>query len=88
MAGGDLGDDTADRIGELGLCFVNISLITDYDVGLEGSPDITAVTHEAVIEVFNRNNDKLRVLLHELIAALPETPGCGCYKHLLDGRLG
>jgi 5'-methylthioadenosine phosphorylase len=73
---------------ELGMCFVNISLITDYDVGLEGNPDITAVTQEAVIEVFNRNNDKLRALLHELIAALPETPGCGCYKHLLDGRVG
>ena len=49
---------------ELGMCFVNISLITDYDVGLEGSPNITAVTHEAVIEVFNKNNDKLRALLH------------------------
>ena len=73
---------------ELGMCFVNISLITDYDVGLEGNPDITAVTQEAVIEVFNKNNDKLRALLHELIAALPETPGCGCYKHLLDGRVG
>jgi 5'-methylthioadenosine phosphorylase len=73
---------------ELGMCFVNVSLITDYDVGLEGNPDITAVTQEAVIEVFNKNNDKLRALLHELIAALPETPGCGCYKHLLDGRVG
>jgi 5'-methylthioadenosine phosphorylase len=73
---------------ELGMCYVNISLITDYDAGLEGNPDITPVTHEAVIEVFARNNDKLRALLYELIAAIPETPGCGCYQHLLDGRLG
>jgi 5'-methylthioadenosine phosphorylase len=73
---------------ELGMCFVNISLITDYDVGVEGDPDLAAVTHEAVIEVFNRNNDKLRALLHELIAAIPETPGCKCYQHLLDGRIG
>jgi 5'-methylthioadenosine phosphorylase len=73
---------------ELGMCFVNISLITDYDVGVEGDPNIAHVTHEAVIEVFNRNNDKLRSLLHELIAAIPETPDCGCYKHLLDGRIG
>ncbi len=61
--------------------------ITDYDVGLEGNPDITAVTHEAVIEVFNQNNDKLRSLLLELLAALPEAPGCSCYRHLLDGRI-
>jgi 5'-methylthioadenosine phosphorylase len=73
---------------ELGMCYVNISLITDYDAGLEGNPDIAPVTHEAVIEVFNKNNDKLRALLHELIAALPETPGCDCYKHVLDGRIG
>jgi 5'-methylthioadenosine phosphorylase len=73
---------------ELGMCYVNISLITDYDAGLEGSPDIAPVTHEAVIEVFNQNNDKLRSLLNELIAAIPEKPGCGCYKHLLDGRIG
>ncbi len=73
---------------ELGMCFVNISLITDYDVGVEGDPDLAAVTHEAVIEVFNKNNDKLRSLLHELIAALPEKPGCNCCKHLLDGRIG
>ncbi len=73
---------------ELGMCYVNISLITDYDVGLEGSPDIAAVTHEAVIEVFNKNNDKLRLLLQELITALPEKTGCNCYRHLLDGRIG
>jgi 5'-methylthioadenosine phosphorylase len=73
---------------ELGMCYVNISLITDYDVGVEGDPNIAAVTHEAVIEVFNRNNDKLRSLLQELIAALPEKPNCNCYKHLLDGRVG
>ncbi len=73
---------------ELGMCFVNISLITDYDTGLEGDPDIVAVTQEAVIEVFNKNNDKLRSLLHELIAATPETSGCKCYQHLLDGRIG
>jgi 5'-methylthioadenosine phosphorylase len=45
---------------ELGMCYVNISLITDYDAGLEGRPGIAPVTHEAVIEVFNQNNDKLR----------------------------
>jgi 5'-methylthioadenosine phosphorylase len=70
------------------MCFVNISLITDYDVGVEGDPDLAAVTHEAVIEVFNKNNDKLRSLLHELIAVIPERPCCNCYKHLLDGRIG
>ncbi|NPV92139.1 MAG: S-methyl-5'-thioadenosine phosphorylase [Firmicutes bacterium] len=72
---------------ELGMCYVNISLITDYDVGLDGNPDIMPVTHERVIEVFKNNNDKLRGLLCELIGALPDQPGCSCYQHLLDARM-
>lgn len=73
---------------ELGMRYVNISLITHYDAGLEGCPDIPAVTHEAVIEVFNRNNDKLRSLLYESIAVIPDKPVCNCYRHLLEGRIG
>src|SRR5215208_4432148 len=42
---------------ELEMCYVNLSLITDYDTGVEG--EIDAVSHEAVVEVFNANNDKL-----------------------------
>src|ERR1700722_9929341 len=37
---------------ELEMCYVNISLITDYDVGLEGMPP---VSHESVMEVFKQN---------------------------------
>ena len=39
---------------ELEMCYVNISLITDYDVGLEG---IAPVSVEAVVEVFNRTTN-------------------------------
>ena len=42
---------------ELGICYVTIALITDYDVGVEGVPP---VTHEEVIRVFNENNARLR----------------------------
>lgn len=73
---------------ELGMCFVNISLITDYDAGLEGDPDIPAVTHEMVIETFNKNNDKLRLLLHEIISQMPKEFDCNCYQHVLEGRMG
>jgi 5'-methylthioadenosine phosphorylase len=73
---------------ELGMCYVNISLITDYDVGLEGNPDIPPVTNEMVIEVFKNNNDKLRGLLYELIGGLPDERGCGCSRHLQEARMG
>ncbi|MGE5583497.1 MAG: S-methyl-5'-thioadenosine phosphorylase [Bacillota bacterium] len=63
---------------ELGICYVNVALITDYDVGLEGSPEIKPVTHEEVLKVFNHNLEKLRNLLLAMIEELPASPECPC----------
>jgi 5'-methylthioadenosine phosphorylase len=60
---------------ELELCYANISLITDYDVGVEGVPP---VTNDEVIRVFGENNAKLRDLLFSAIPALPDTRECPC----------
>jgi 5'-methylthioadenosine phosphorylase len=60
---------------ELELCYANISLITDYDVGVEGTPP---VTNDEVIRVFNENNAKLRELLFAIVPALPESRDCPC----------
>ena len=70
---------------ELELCYVNISLITDYDVGLEGD-DVEPVTHEQVVKVFNENNSKLRDLLFRLVPAIPEERDCPCSKALEGAR--
>ncbi len=56
---------------ELQMAALNISLITDYDVGLEGEPDVEPVSHAEVIEVFNANNAKLRDLLFAIVPKLP-----------------
>ena len=63
---------------ELGICYVNIALITDYDAGLEGDPSVEPVSHEAVLKVFQENNDKLKDLLYKMIAAIPLERGKGC----------
>ena len=39
---------------ELELCYANISLVTDYDVGLEGMPDVEPVSADAAFAVFAR----------------------------------
>jgi len=70
---------------ELELCFLNISLITDYDVGVEGE-DVEPVTHEAVIKVFEENNEKLRELLHRVVPELPEDRDCPCATALEGAR--
>ena len=59
---------------ELEMAAVNISLITDYDVGLTDDPDVPPVSHEAVIEVFEANNAKLRELLFAMVPELPLSP--------------
>jgi 5'-methylthioadenosine phosphorylase len=72
---------------ELELCFLNVSLITDYDAGVEGEPGITAVTVDQVIRVFNQNNARLKELLDTLIPRIPQTPGCACGSALEGARL-
>ena len=70
---------------ELELCYLNVSLITDYDVGVEGE-DLEPVSHERVIQVFNENISKLRDLLFRVIPTLPEERTCPCATALEGAR--
>jgi 5'-methylthioadenosine phosphorylase len=72
---------------ELGLCYVNVALVTDYDAGLEGRPEIKSVTHDEVIRVFNANVDKLKALITEIVAKLPVKPSCGCQETVKLSRM-
>jgi 5'-methylthioadenosine phosphorylase len=72
---------------ELEMCYVNISLITDYDVGLEGQPGIEPVTHEGVIQVFNANNTRVRQVIHTMIERMPADRTCSCGSALQGARL-
>ncbi len=66
---------------ELEICYCNISLITDYDVG---TVDVPPVTNEEVVRVFTENNAKVRELLFEMIPALSAERSCPCAT-ALDG---
>jgi 5'-methylthioadenosine phosphorylase len=66
------------------MCYVNIALITDYDVGVAG--ETSAVTHEEVLRVFTENNDKLRGLLFALIPQVPTERTCPCATALTGAR--
>lgn len=71
---------------ELDLCYINIALITDFDAGLEGNPEIAPVTHEDVLKVFQSNNERLRELLFAIIRNLPAERECGCADTVRMGR--
>jgi 5'-methylthioadenosine phosphorylase len=70
---------------ELEICYVNVSLITDYDVGVEG--ETGSVSHEQVLKVFTENNERLRKLLFALVPKIPSTRGCPCASALQGARL-
>ncbi len=73
---------------ELEVCYVGISLITDYDVGLEGQEGVEAVSVAGVIEVFHRNNARVRDLLLRMIPRIPRERACICATALTGAVIG
>jgi 5'-methylthioadenosine phosphorylase len=69
---------------ELELCYANISMITDHDVGVEGTEP---VSHERVIEVFEASNEKLRDLLFAAIPRIGPQPEDVCATALRGARI-
>ena len=63
---------------ELGLCYVALALVTDWDAGLEGDPAAPSVTIDEVLAVFARTMDTVRVALRLLVEATPATRSCVC----------
>lgn len=66
------------------LCLLNLSLVTDYDVGLEGMAPVSTAD---VVAILRQNNDRLRALLAELIPRIPAEPGCSCGSALANAQL-
>jgi 5'-methylthioadenosine phosphorylase len=71
---------------ELELCYANVSLITDYDVGLEGDASAGPVSHGAVMQVFAENNERLRELLFAAIPKIGPQPEDICATALAGAR--
>ena len=72
---------------ELEMCYANISLITDYDVGLAGEEGVAPVTHAAVIEVFASNNEKVKQVILRMAQRMPSKRSCSCGSALAGARV-
>ncbi|MFJ9414570.1 S-methyl-5'-thioadenosine phosphorylase [Streptomyces sp. NPDC101227] len=72
---------------ELGLCYTSLTLVTDLDAGAETG---AGVTHEEVLEVFGQNVGRLREVLFDAVAALPDSAArdCPCPSSLEGWDLG
>lgn len=66
---------------EMGICYANIALITDYDAGLEDDPTIEPVTQEEVFKVFEQNNEMVKSMLFGLIKKIDlNKNNCDCFE--------
>ena len=79
LAGGDLVNMTAmpeaALARELGLCYCNIAVVTDYDAGVG---ERSSVTQQDVVEQFAASLDSLREVLVRTVSELPATTSCSC----------
>ena len=60
---------------ELELCYATVAMVTDYDVGVEGRPAVTAAE---VVRAFEENNARLRELLFAVIPRIGPQPEDVC----------
>ncbi len=65
---------------EAGICFVNISMPTDYDVHGEEH-----VTHAMVLKTMSENVERVRKLTFEMISNIPKDAGCDCQTAMKNG---
>lgn len=74
---------------ELEICYSNISIVTDYDAGLEGAPDVKPVTAAEVGRIFKKNNELVKELILKAIPRIPRErgKGCACGEALKHARL-
>jgi 5'-methylthioadenosine phosphorylase len=64
---------------ELELCYANVSLVTDYDVGMDGHEPVSA---DAAFTVFRRNLEKLRALIFRAVPRIGPQPDDVCANAL------
>src|SRR3984893_4965639 len=72
---------------ELEMCYLNLSLVTDYDAGAEGAPEVAAVQAQDVMRVLAANIARVRDLLGMLIPMILATPSCDCQRSLEGARM-
>ncbi|MCX7966943.1 MAG: S-methyl-5'-thioadenosine phosphorylase [Armatimonadetes bacterium] len=72
---------------EAELCYVNISIVTDYDTGLVAEGEVEPVSAEEVMKNFANSLEKARSLLVEMIKRIPTERTCKCGEALKHARV-
>lgn len=72
---------------ELQICYLNISLITDYDTGVREDKRIKPVSLQQVLTIFKKNNEKVKTMIFELIKKIDINKTCPCHRVLEKAAL-
>jgi 5'-methylthioadenosine phosphorylase len=70
---------------EMELCYVTLSLVTDYDAGLVS--DTAAVQAHDVLAVLTQNTENVKRVLKAMLAAMPTKRQCSCADALTYARM-
>jgi len=73
---------------ELEMCYVNVALVTDYDSGLEGDPDVKPVSVEEVERSFAGNTARVRDIVIGMVPMIPTERTCPCATALKGAMIG
>ena len=69
------------------ICYVNISLVTDYDAGVVADEGIKPVSVEEVVGVLNQNNERVKNIIEDMIVSISDNRDCPCASALKYARL-
>jgi len=70
---------------ELALCYINISMVTDYDAGLVG--DMGHVETTDVLKLLGQNTANAKLVIETLIRSLPDQRECPCSDALKFAKM-
>ncbi|KKS17939.1 MAG: Purine nucleoside phosphorylase [Parcubacteria group bacterium GW2011_GWC1_41_7] len=65
---------------EMGICYLNISIITDYDVGVYAKSKTSPVSIEQVLYNFKNNTETLKYFISKIIENIGGHDSCECQK--------
>jgi len=72
---------------ELGMCYVNISLVTDYDAGCVGQAGVEPVNAGEVVRVLKQNNERVRSVILDMIERMEAGSCPECLAAMEHARL-
>jgi len=72
---------------EKGICYLNISLVTDYDAGIYAQDGTKPVSIEEVLNNFRNNTEKLKQFVFNVIRNMPDYRSCQCQKRAEQAKI-